>query len=95
MRKDVPGDTVTRAKAALGDSSTISGLWIACLSLATGEMWAADSTSRQGVECHVSVSVLVDLRPYIAPDAATSQAFGTVGVGCKVLPMVDGLVPRA
>ena len=39
----------------------------------------------------MSVSVLVDLRPYIAPDAATSQAFGTVGVGCKVLPMVDGL----
>lgn len=76
---------VASSKAKLQQAGgSLTGLWAACLQQAVGELYL----SAPGItlaECCVSISVLVDLRPFLPSESPeVPEAFGTVTIAAVV-----------
>ncbi|PXF46444.1 hypothetical protein BWQ96_03769 [Gracilariopsis chorda] len=78
IRVDIPLETVLAVRTELRKSGgTLTGLWVFCLQQAIEKIYHENN---EGDGCCVSVSVLVDLRPFLPESSCPPQAFGTVAV---------------
>lgn len=78
IREDIPFETVSAVRTELRKlGGTLTGLWVFCLQEAIEKVY---HETNEGDACCVSVSVLVDLRPFLPQNAFPPQAFGTVTI---------------